>query len=98
MIQPPLGLLTHLVALRSALDEQRAARANEPVVHRDSLTHVKLELLPYAVSEMWHAFTSFICATHRLAAHWTRIFRSIRSAFVFQMAIETSSPTRSTRS
>jgi len=45
MIQPPLGLLTHLIALRSALDEQRAARANEPVVHLDSSTHVKLELL-----------------------------------------------------
>jgi hypothetical protein len=68
MIQPPLGLLTHLVALRSALDEQWAARANEPVVSLNSPTHVKLELLPYAVSEMWHAVTSFICATHRMAA------------------------------
>ena len=68
MIQPPLGLLTHLIALRSALDEQRAARANEPVVRLDSPTHVRLELLPYAVSEMWHAFTSFIGATHRMAA------------------------------
>ncbi len=68
MIQPPLGLLTHLVALRSALDEQWAARATEPVVHLNSPTHVQLELLPYAVSEMWHAFTSFICATHRIAA------------------------------
>ena len=58
MIQPPLGLLSHLIALRSALDEQRAARAKEPVVHLDSPTHLKLELLPYAVSEMWHAFTS----------------------------------------
>jgi hypothetical protein len=68
MIQPPLGLLTHLVALRSALYEQWAARATEPVVHLNSPTHVKLELLPYAVSEMWHAFTSFIGATHRIAA------------------------------
>ena len=68
MIQPPLGLLTHLIALRSALYEQRAARANEPIVHLDSPTHLKLELLPYAVSEMWHAFTSFICATHSIAA------------------------------
>jgi hypothetical protein len=68
MIQPPLGLLTHLVALRSALDEQRAARANEPIVNLDSPTHLKLELLPYAVSEMWHAFTSFIGATHSIAA------------------------------
>jgi hypothetical protein len=68
MIQPPLGLLTHLVALRSALYEQRAAGANKPVVHLNSPTHVKLELLPYAVSEMWHAFTSFICATHSIAA------------------------------
>jgi hypothetical protein len=68
MIQPPLGLLTHLVALRSALDEQWAARANEPIVSLNSPTHVKLELLPYALSEMWHAFTSFICATHRMAA------------------------------
>jgi hypothetical protein len=68
MIQPPLGLLTHLIALRSALDEQWAARANEPVVHLDSSTHLKLELLPYAVSEMWHAVTSFIGATHRMAA------------------------------
>jgi hypothetical protein len=68
MIQPPLGLLTHLIALRSALDEQWAARANEPVVHRNSPTQLTLELLPYAVSEMWHAFTSFICATHRMAA------------------------------
>jgi hypothetical protein len=68
MIQPPLGLLTHLVALRSALDEQWAAQATEPVVHLNSPTPVKLELLPYAVSEMWHAFTSFIGATHRIAA------------------------------
>ena len=68
MIQPPLGLLTHLVALRSALDEQWAARATEPVVHLHSPTPVTLELLPYAVSEMWHAFTSFIGATHRIAA------------------------------
>jgi hypothetical protein len=68
MIQPPLGLLTHLIALRSALHEHRGARANEPIVNLDSPTHLKLELLPYAVSEMWHAFTSFICATHRIAA------------------------------
>jgi hypothetical protein len=68
MIQPPLGLLTHLVALRSALDEQWAARATEPGVQLHSPTHVQLELLPYAVSEMWHAFTSFIGATHRMAA------------------------------
>ena len=68
MIQPPLGLLTHLVALRSALDEQWAARATQPVVHLYSPPHVTLELLPYAVSEMWHAFTSFIGATHRMAA------------------------------
>ncbi len=51
MIQPPLRLLTHLVALRSALDEQWAARATEPVVHLNSPTHVTLELLPYAVSD-----------------------------------------------
>jgi hypothetical protein len=67
MIQPPLGLLTHLIALRSALYEQWAARANEPVVKLDSPTHLKLELLPYAVSEMWHAFTSFICTTQSIA-------------------------------
>jgi hypothetical protein len=71
MIQPPLGLLTHLVALRSALDEPWAARATEPVVHRHSPTHVTLELLPYAVSEMWHAFTSFI-ALVRFAESITR--------------------------
>jgi hypothetical protein len=68
MIQPPLGLLAHLIALRSALYEQWAARASEPVANLDSPTHLKLELLPYAVSEMWHAFTSFICATHSIAA------------------------------
>jgi hypothetical protein len=68
MIQPPLGLLSHLIALRTDLYEQWAARANEPVVRLNSPTHVKLELLPYAVSEMWHAFTSFICATHHMAA------------------------------
>jgi hypothetical protein len=68
MIRPPLGLLTHLIALRSALYEQWAARANEPIINLDSPTHLKLELLPYAVSEMWHAFTSFIGATHSIAA------------------------------
>src|SRR5262245_12778767 len=68
MSQPPLGLLTHLIALRSALYEQWTARANEPVAHRDAPTHLKLELLPYAVSEMWHAVTSFIGATHHMAA------------------------------
>jgi hypothetical protein len=52
MIQPPLGLLTHLIALRSALYEQWAAWANEPVVNLDSPTHLEPELLPYAVSEM----------------------------------------------
>src|ERR671922_3099312 len=67
MIQPPLGLLTHLVALRSALYEQWAARANEPVVNLESPTHLKLELLPYAVSEMWHAFTSFVRTAHSIA-------------------------------
>jgi hypothetical protein len=46
MIQPPLGLLTHLVAWRSALDEPWAARATEPGVQLHSPTPVTLELLP----------------------------------------------------
>ena len=41
---------------------------NPPVVHLHSPTPGQLELLPYAVSEMWHAFTSCIGATHRMAA------------------------------
>jgi hypothetical protein len=68
MIEPPLGLLDHLIALRSALYEQWATRANKPVINLDSPTHLKLELLPYAVSEMWHALTSFIRTAHSIAS------------------------------
>jgi hypothetical protein len=66
MIQPPLGLLTHLVALRWALREQSAHRAGTQV-YLDLPGHLNLELLPYAVSEMWHAFTSFVRTAHSIA-------------------------------
>lgn len=66
MIQPPLGLLTHLVALRWTLREQSAGQASTQV-DLDSPPHLKLELLPYAVSEMWHAFTSLVRAAHSIA-------------------------------
>jgi hypothetical protein len=65
MIQPPLGLLNHLVALRSALYKQSADRAGTKVI-LNSPSHVNLELLPYAVSEMWHALTSFVCTAHSI--------------------------------
>jgi hypothetical protein len=68
MIQPPLGLLAHLNALRLALYKQCAAQVNEPDIKLNSPIHFQLELLPYAVSEMWHAFTSFVYTIHSIAA------------------------------
>jgi hypothetical protein len=53
MIQPPLSLLAHLVPLRATLRERSNGRPN-----------LNLEVLPYAVCEMWHAITSFVTTSH----------------------------------
>jgi hypothetical protein len=66
MIEPPLGLLSDLLPLRSALHEQLEARVGTQI-SLGSVSLLKFELLPYAVSEMWHAFTSFVRIAHSIA-------------------------------